>query len=386
MNILYYDWDSSSNNDLLESFTNLGIDCTSISHVLHDYEKDDEFYTYVLKILEQNVYDCIFSFDYIPILSLIAEEKSIPYISWIYDCPHDTLYSDTIKNDSSYIFAFDREQVKRLSDRGAKHVFHMPLAVNMMRLDRKLGALPDSVDYKHDISFVGTLYNNNLYSQINYLPDYVWGYIDAVIAAQSKIYGYNFVEEMLTNNIESQLRQYISVDDSSSIEIPFKSFMADIINTRITELDRTGLLDMLGEYFKVDLYTNSASTHLKNVNVLGTVGYEKEMPNVFRNSKINLNMSLRSITSGIPLRVLDICGCGGFCISNYQPEIAEFFELDREIVVYDSAEDLLAKADYYLKHDDERNAIARRGYEKVRNEFTYEKQLKKIFDLAGLKI
>ncbi len=385
MNILYYDWNSISNHDLLDSFTNLGIDCKSISYALHDYEKDDEFYTYVLKILEQGAYDCIFSFDYIPILSSISDEKGIPYISWIYDCPHDTLYSHTIKNDSSWIFAFDKEQVKRLSERGASHIFHMPLAVNMPRLDRKLGAL-SYVDYKHDISFVGTLYNNNLYSRINYLPDYVWGYLDAIIAAQSKIYGYNFVEEMLTNDIESQLRQYISVDDSSSIEIPFKSLMTDVINTRITELDRVGLLNLLGEYFNVDLYTNSTGKDLKNVNVLGPVDYKSEMPYVFRNSKINLNMSLRSITSGIPLRVLDICGCGGFCISNYQPEIAEFFELDREIVVYDSEGDLLEKADYYLKYDDERTAIARRGHEKVRNEFTYEKQLKKIFNLVGVNI
>jgi spore maturation protein CgeB len=147
-----------------------------------------------------------------------------------------------------------------------------------------------------------------------------------------------------------------------------------------------GLLNLLGEYFKVDLYTNSTGKDLKNVNVLGPVDYKSEMPYVFRNSKINLNMSLRSITSGIPLRVLDICGCGGFCISNYQPEIAEFFELDREIVVYDSEGDLLEKADYYLKYDDERTAIARRGHEKVRNEFTYEKQLKKIFNLAGVNI
>ena len=72
-------------------------------------------------------------------------------------------------------------------------------------------------------------------------------------------------------------------------------------------------------------------------------------------------------------------------LSSYQPELAEYFVPDEEVVLYDSMEDAVAKTMFYLEHDDIRQAIARNGYEKVKIEFTYPKQLQTMFDTAGLK-
>ena len=57
------------------------------------------------------------------------------------------------------------------------------------------------------------------------------------------------------------------------------------------------------------------------------------MPLIFRESKINLNITLRSITSGMPLRALDIMGAGGFLLSNYQQELAENYIDGEELVL-----------------------------------------------------
>lgn len=106
------------------------------------------------------------------------------------------------------------------------------------------------------------------------------------------------------------------------------------------------------------------------------------MPYVFRHSRINLNITLRSITSGIPLRAMDIMGAGGFLMSNYQPELAEYFVDGQELVLFDSAQDMQWKLDYYLKHEEERRQIAKCGYEKVKRNFSYDILLKKIVRLA----
>ena len=66
-------------------------------------------------------------------------------------------------------------------------------------------------------------------------------------------------------------------------------------------------------------------------------------------------------------------------ISNYQPELAEYFVPGEEMVLYESMSDLEDKVRYYLEHDEERIAIARRGCEKTRAEFSYEKILAEIF-------
>ena len=106
------------------------------------------------------------------------------------------------------------------------------------------------------------------------------------------------------------------------------------------------------------------------------------MPLAFNQAKINLNISLKIIQSGIPLRVFDVLGCGGFLITNYQQEIAENFEDGRELVIYEDIPDLIAKVDYYLSHDDERLRIACNGYEKVKSGCTFEKRMNKI--LSGM--
>jgi spore maturation protein CgeB len=82
--------------------------------------------------------------------------------------------------------------------------------------------------------------------------------------------------------------------------------------------------------------------------------------------------------SGIPLRVFDVLGCGGFLITNYQHEIAECFENGRELVIYEDIPDLIVKVNYYLTHENERLRIARNGYEKVKSEYTFEKRMKSI--------
>ena len=118
---------------------------------------------------------------------------------------------------------------------------------------------------------------------------------------------------------------------------------------------------------------------------MGTCDYYDQMPKVFKASKINLNITLKIIQSGIPLRVMDILGSGGFLLTNYQPEIAEYFVDGEEVVMYESIEDAYEKAIFYIRNNDKRHQIAQNGHNKVRELFSYEKQLKSIFEIAGIK-
>jgi spore maturation protein CgeB len=91
-------------------------------------------------------------------------------------------------------------------------------------------------------------------------------------------------------------------------------------------------------------------------------------------------MTSCGIKSGIPLRIFDIMGAGGFLISNYQPEIPEYFVPDEDIVLYDSIPDLLEKTEYYLNNEEARRRIALSGYEKVRKYHTWKVRMKEILD------
>ncbi len=386
MKILYYDWNSNSNADICQAFSELGFYYEIWKHPIKNYENDEIFSNNLYNELDNGSYDCIFSFDYIPLLSYAAQKYGILYCSWIYDCPQLTLFSDSVYNECNRIFFFDREQCNYFIRKGVKNAFHLPLAVNVNKLNNMLGTDLQNISYMHDVSFIGSLYNENMYNQVNYLPPYLRGYLDGLINSQLNVYGYDLIAELLTEDIVGELDKYIRLDDSVDIKLPHEVVYENMLFEKLAEIERLNVLKCCSKYTDIALYTGSDTDNIRTysadlnnkfnmINIMPPVDYNTQLPHIYRQSKINLNITCRSITSGMPLRVLDIMGSGGFLISNYQPELAEYFIPGEEVVLYDSMADLEDKVCYYLTHDDERIAIAQRGYEKVRQQFSYEKML-----------
>ena len=116
---------------------------------------------------------------------------------------------------------------------------------------------------------------------------------------------------------------------------------------------------------------------------MGTADYYSEMPYIFHNSKINLNITLRSIESGIPLRAMDIMANEGFLLTNYQGDfLLENFIPDEDFVYFEDEKDLLHKIDYYLVHDEKRISIAQNGRNKIKEYFSYRICFEKIFHIV----
>ena len=61
------------------------------------------------------------------------------------------------------------------------------------------------------------------------------------------------------------------------------------------------------------------------------------------------------------------------------PELAEYFVAGEDFVYFESDEDLLAKAEYFLIHENERKEIADNGWRKIQAAFSYDKKLLDIF-------
>ena len=147
-------------------------------------------------------------------------------------------------------------------------------------------------------------------------------------------------------------------------------------------MDRITVLNTLAEHYTVDLYTKSDCSFLRNVQIHQGVDYNTDMSKIFFLSKINLNITLPSIETGLPQRILDIMGAGGFVLTNYQQEIDELFTVGKDIEVFHNLDELMEKTAYYLSHEQERLQIAMNGYLKVREHFSYVHQLKKILQIV----
>lgn len=155
-----------------------------------------------------------------------------------------------------------------------------------------------------------------------------------------------------------------------------------VIARKMANMERTSILKQVSESFQTKLFTRNQTPELPDIQNMGPVDYYNMMPYVFRLSSINLNISLRSIKTGIPLRCLDIMGAGGFLLSNYQADFYEHFIPGQDLVLYESVDDLLKKCAYYLRHESERKQIAINGYNKVKEYHTYEVRLQQMFDIV----
>ena len=131
------------------------------------------------------------------------------------------------------------------------------------------------------------------------------------------------------------------------------------------------------------MYSNSDVSDMLRIQYCGSVDYWSELPQVFRMSKINLNFTIPNIKSGLPLRIFDVLGAGGFLLTNYQAELPDYFEIGKDLACFESEAELVEKCSYYLTHEEERQQIAKNGYEKVKNCCSYRKRLKFILEKIG---
>lgn len=202
--------------------------------------------------------------------------------------------------------------------------------------------------------------------------------------AQLKIYGYNFIEDVLTDDIVNIFREHLPgfyIPPEKSVRND-KAAMAQLyIDAKISAMERVSIMKALGSRYPVHLYTGSDTTGLpvKNCGLAKTL---TEMPLVFHNSKINLNITAKAIRTGLPLRIFDVLGCGGFLITNYQSELADIFSIGTDLECYTSEDELLSKVDYYLIHDKDRIEIAQNGFEAVKKYHNYPERLLQMLSLA----
>ena len=156
------------------------------------------------------------------------------------------------------------------------------------------------------------------------------------------------------------------------------------LGRKMTQTERIRILTALAEKFNVSLFTLNKGAVIPNATNYGAVDYYSEMPYVFAGSAINLNITLRSIYSGIPLRAMDIMACGGFLMTNFQADFLRHFVPGQEFVYFESTDDLIGKTEYYLSHESQRRDIALAGQEKMKKEHSFEVRMQEIFKVVGI--
>mgnify|MGYP000079941466 FL=1 len=392
MNILFYRYGSICEPDIIASFKHLGFNITEDTREVYNKQLlPSDCIKGLNELLKQDTYSFIFSINFFPSVSDVCNIWGIPYLCLIVDSPVLELFSTSLANPCNKVFLFDRQLYNDFHHINPDGIFHIPLATNVRDnyATATMASAADRARFSSDISFIGSLYSEKcLYNQIT-LPEKMRGYVDGLIEAQLLVYGYNFIEECVTPElIEAFCKvrpELINFPDSMKVDT--KAVIAQhIISVKVAEQERLRYLKVLSEHFNVDLYTGSDTSSMPLIHNRGFAKTNTEMPIIFHQSKINLNLTAKSIRSGLSLRIFDVLGCEGFLITNYQAELPEHFNIGEDLEAYTSLDDLMGKCEYYLLHDKERQEIAHNGFEKVKKYHTYDIRLTQMLEIAfGLK-
>ena len=409
MEILFYRYNNICEPDIIQVFRDYGITVhTEEMEITDKHITPKQCATKITEWLTTHSFTFVFSINFFPAISYTCNRFKVPYVCWSVDSPVAELFSNALKNEWNRIFLFDRAQYAFFHPLNPEHIFYLPLATNVKRWENVILNMTDEdfARYDADVSFVGSLYTEkcrydkligsgtadsasvnasstafgdrnpaNSGSSRSAISLYTQGFVDGLMEAQLKVYGYNFISDNLTDRVIDEIA---AADpdfyEGSDTYADTRRYLVahQYIGIKLAAIERERTLNRLAKRFHVALYTNSNTSPLQGVECRGGVKTLTEMPKVFHASKINLNMTMRPIETGLSLRVWDILGCGGFLLTNYQAEIPEYFEIGKDLDAYESMEELEQKIQYYLTHDDERIEIAINGYEKVAKFHTYE--------------
>ena len=384
MRILFCEFGGLGEGAVVSALERLGHTVIEFMSHTDNYDYDEEYLDAVVQKLQTCNCDIVLSFNFLPIVSKVSKIFQKLYFSWIYDCPEMHLYSEAIFNENNRIFVFDHVQYERLLKVKPTHVYYLPLA------GEPAGNSLTEAEYEKyhsDVCFMGSMYNEKKrqYQNMKELPDYLKGYIEGLVQAQLNVFGYNFLEDALSDEMIEKIHNVLQWEWIDGYWKNDREMFADLyVGQYCSALDRKKTLQAVQMFFPVTIYTDSDTSDIVGIENRGVADSVTMMPQIFQAAAINLNITSKTIQTGVSQRVFDVLANKGFLITNYQAELFDLFTPGEDLVVYESLEDLIEKVQYYLEHEEERRQIAMHGYETLKQYYTYDVRMKQMLEI-GLK-
>jgi spore maturation protein CgeB len=152
----------------------------------------------------------------------------------------------------------------------------------------------------------------------------------------------------------------------------------DVLFMGLPHPDRIEPIRTLCNSFHVHLYGERWAPH--GIESRGTI-YEDESLAALNSAKVSMIFS--KTVSGHPNikgGLFDFLAAGAFVVTDYQPELLDYFDIGREIVTYTSIPEMLEKIRYFLAHEAERSRIQTAGRQRVLRDHTWQKIWPRVLD------
>ncbi len=292
----------------------------------------------ILLSAKKNRYDLIFFFIFKDeifesTLKYLKNELGIITLGWMADDHwRFEIFTKYIANNYSYIITTDKDTLPKYKENNLSNVIFSQWACNHHYYK------PIENKKINKISFVGMYYGTRG-KDINYLKKNL---------GNISCWGYGWPSG--------------KIEDEKKIEI----YSQSLINLNFSKSSNQ---KNLKSFIKIFLKKNTN----KNFQINTTKEILDNTKNFFKNS-----------SNQIKARIFEVIGCKTFLLSENSDYIDEYFEVDKEIVLFSDLKEAEEKIRYYLKNETELNKIAKAGYERVLRDHTYEKRFNQIFKIINV--
>jgi len=372
MKILYLRTDVVNDGDVARILG--GMDCSLVQmRAPQSIEGEDGYAEKLLKSLEEQETELVFSLKFYPEVSLVCNAASVKYAAWIATAYDPGMYSCTLLNSCNYVFIADYGLYEEFHNEDFPHLHYLPLGACTEWVDSIISGmveeyadllLPCEIQSREELGL-------HPLSPDSPLKDATKGYLEGCIACQHQMSGLPSMAGHLPSYVWEDLTAHFSVKVGvDSVETASHYYDSRFFNPLITAADREIHLSAVAKnpYFKRVWHDNSWG--------------REELVRRATHSRISLVITHRNWRSAIPQVAWDIMAAGGFLLGNYREDYLRLFPQNTP-ALYEEESELLSRAIYYLHHDQEREELAVELSREVREKHTCRLRLEELLRKIG---
>ena len=166
----------------------------------------------------------------------------------------------------------------------------------------------------------------------------------------------------------------------------------ELVDQMADYLAESGLkIRILGQWWDQLKHYNRLHRFIDNVGVT-----PQEAVRFYCGARINLNLhrapnatayvraNLKGLQAKSPNnRTFEIAACGAFQLVEQRSDLGQAFTVGEELDRFDGPVDLVAKIEHYLRHDEQRRAMAERARQRAAREHSYAARLRTVLEIAA---
>ena len=320
------------------------------------------------------------------VLMDLINKLELPFISWFVDNPHLILYSyEGLTSPFLHIFTWDFDNVPSLKAKGFNNVYYLPLGTDAERFNPKNKEKLVAPAWKSPVSFVGNSMIDKVQKRLDAcnLPKHL--YADYFALAKDFISSPKRIAEKFILDDGKQLFPALIKHYQEQFDTEEKLAFETGMTWEATRVYRLECVKQTLDFNPLLVGDHGWNVFLEKEKRPwrwhAPINYYDQLPYFYPHSTINFNCTSMQMKGASNQRILDVPATGSFVITDYREQMENMFDIGEEIICYKNNEEIPDLIRYYLNHGKEREAIVRKGRERVLKCHTWTHRMSEILSV-----